>query len=277
MNDEQIKKIRELADEVLSKYNYTEEPIRDDIFKILRKNGIVLFFPLESEENLDGFHVDRVINGRIVPFVFINSHKYYDKCIFCAAHELGHIYAIEKSVIDTSSGVRIDDELCDEIMNRFAAELLMPEERFRKELIHYLDDNKILLDRVKEQDVMELIVTLMDYFFTPYKAVVLRLYEIGFFTEKGKNHYIDYPPLVIESYIAKGNYLRPRQKNEVRQMSDLDELIREVRNNTIVSERKIKKICEDFEIILDAEVSDYLQESALNLSDPSLINQGGME
>lgn len=275
MDNRYIEIIEKNANEILKEFDYPDEPIRDDIFKILRKKGVIIFFPMEAEKDLDGFHVDRVINGKIVPFVYINSYKYFDKCIFCAAHELGHIYEIEKRVLEAYPEVDMTDEFCDEIMNRFAAELLMPKNRCHEILNKNI--KKIKTEKLSEIDIMNIVVSFMDYFFTPYKAVILRLYEIGFLNELGKEHFYNYSDSIIESYISKGNYIRPRQKNNICQMDDLEEIIRTVKNNTIVSASAIQKLCEDFNINLDEEVTDYYNNSALNQPKTNLLNQGGKE
>ena len=150
MDNKWVEIIKQRANEIRNEHSYPDEPIRDDIFKILRKRGILVFYPLSEEKDLDGFHIDRIIKGEIVPFVFINTSNYWDKCIFCAAHELGHIYQIENDIKTNFPGTEINNSVCDEIMNRFAAELLMPKEKFvlvfEKLFSKYISDRGGILD-----------------------------------------------------------------------------------------------------------------------------------
>ena len=277
MKNEWIRIIKDKADEVRNLYSYPNEPIRDNIFKILRKEGVVVLFPLDEEKDLDGFHVNRVMEGEIVPFVYINTFNYWDKCIFCAAHELGHIKEIEKYIKEEFPDVKIDDNECDEVMNRFAAELLMPEDSFRNSVSRYFNDNKLNVKSITDQDIVKLAIELMDFYFVPYKAVIKRLYEISFLSEKGRNHFIEYNAAVIESYIAEGNYIRPRQKNIIKQIDKLEEIISRTQNKSSLSKEKVKKICNDFDITISEQVEEYLEQSAENKLTAELYNAGGVK
>lgn len=137
MKKSYIDAIKKASEAIISKYSFSDEPVRDNIFKILRDKGVVIFYPMEEEEDLDGFHVDRTVNGEKTAFVYINTAKYFDKCIFCAAHELGHICEIEK-IIESDIGETVPGDQVDDIMNRFAAELLMPEKMFISRLKSFL-------------------------------------------------------------------------------------------------------------------------------------------
>lgn len=279
MKDSWIDIIKRKAEEVIEEYSHPEEPIRDDIFKILRSKGVLIFYPLRDEKDLDGFHVDRVMDGRITPFVYINSANYIDKCIFCAAHELGHINAIENDIIKEYPDEKINDEQCDGIMNRFAAELLMPESKIKKEIGNFIESitkNNKKLDDITDQDIVKLLIRLMDYFFVPYKSVVKRLYEVGFLTKRGKEHYIEYDAAVIELFISEGNYIRPRQITELRQMDNLEDIVRKTQKRTSVSEMRIKQLCVDFGIVLSDDAEQYIDNSANVKLTTEFIDIGGV-
>ena len=278
MDNEWIRIIKRKADEVHSRYSYPDEPIRDNIFKILRTEGVVvILFPLDDEQDLNGFHVDRVMNDKIVPFVYINTSNYWDKCIFCAAHELGHIIKIEKYIKEEYPDALIDDKKCDEIMNRFAAELLMPEGTFKEEVANFFVKRGLNVKDITDQDIVRLAIELVDFFFVPYKAVILRLYEIEFLSEKGMEHYIGYGNAVIESFIAEGDYIRPRLKNRFKQIDKLEEIIAKTQNKSFLSDEKIKKLCEDFDITISEQVEEYLEHSADNKLANELYNAGGVQ
>ena len=59
--------------------------IRDDIFGLLESNAIVVYYPLEDKE-IDGFNVVRMLNGKKVNFVYINTARELIKQVFTAAH-----------------------------------------------------------------------------------------------------------------------------------------------------------------------------------------------
>lgn len=276
MDNTWIKIIKKRADEIRKENSFSDEPIRDNIFKLIRKKGKLVFYPLENEANLDGFHIDQVIDGQIVPFVFINTAKYWDKCIFCAAHELGHIYQIEKDIEkEIGNNCEIRDEECDEIMNRFAAELLIQEDRINSKIHSFFSKNDI--KNITAQDFLSLIIELMDYFFVPYKAIVIRLYEIGIFTDLGKDYFLKYDNAVIETFILKENYIRPRQITKLKQMDGLEDIIRKTQNKISTSKDKIDKLCADFEINIEEKVEEYMVQDAIKKLPDNLYNTGGDE
>lgn len=70
-------------------------------------------------------------------FVFINSAKKTEKQIFIAAHELGHLFKIINK-IDKQDLEDGEDE--EDVVNRFAAELLMPELIFKQKINEKLSE-----------------------------------------------------------------------------------------------------------------------------------------
>ena len=59
LREEYVVIIKKRVNEILNEFNYRESVIRDDIFKLLRKKSRVIFYPLEEEKDLDGFHIMR--------------------------------------------------------------------------------------------------------------------------------------------------------------------------------------------------------------------------
>ena len=155
--------------------------LRDDIFQLLeRQDCIVLYYPKEDEEN-GGFHVMHPLCGKLKKFVYINTAQLKETQIFAAAHELGHIWGIvdymkEKGFSDT------DEADWDEwIINRFAAELLMPNDAFH----YYCEREFAIIDEQYKHNqiplisVISVITAIMNEFLTPFKSVVHRFYELG--------------------------------------------------------------------------------------------------
>ncbi len=158
---------------------YSKEPIRDKVLNLLDTLCIVVYFPLENEDN-NGFHITDMpfSNGVKQNFVYINTAQTMEKQVFTAAHELGHIWRVEKLDFEMAELQLDEKEMKELIINRFAATLLMPEE-----LVH--EKWNCEFGRLCEKDgkltifnLLKIIVLIMDFFFVPMKAVVLRLLEL---------------------------------------------------------------------------------------------------
>lgn len=275
MDDKWIDIIKNRAETIRSGSFNSDEPIRDNIFKLLRDKSVLVFYPLEDEKDLDGFHVDRVIDGQIKPFVYINTANYWDKCIFCAAHELGHVYRIETCIKESCPDSVINDAECDEIMNRFAAELLMPETKFKSKFSDVASRIFNKKDKgIKEQDILRIAIELMDFFFVPYKAVIKRLNEIGFLTDLGVQHYIEYNDLVIKFFIADGDFIRPNQITNLKQFDNLEDLIRKTQNKSSLNTKAIDVLCRSFDISFTDKVDELIEQTSQNILNENLYNTG---
>lgn len=268
MKKEYIAIIKRAVKDILRDLDYRDPIVRDDIFKLLRKKGRVIFYPLPQERELDGFHVQKVVNGQLSAFVYINTAKNFEKCIFCGAHELGHVYQLEREIEKAFPGVHLSMEETDEIMNRFAAELLIPEEIFERTFHECILNTKKRWEQLTYGDLLKIIVTLMDYFYVPYKAIVCRLYEIGFFTKAGKSKFEeieDKDKDIINSFIYEGKYTRLRNPSYLKSFEDLPEYLRRAEEENIFSIEKIRRIREEFDIdqVASGEKMDETTKSKL--------------
>lgn len=119
-------------------------------------------------------------------FLCVNTELPMCKQIFAIAHELYHIhcYAEEINMSTITTGSVLDSKAVDEIAasqedleaNAFAGLLLMPD----ASVIEQFKIFGISKDKMGIDDVL----TLMDLFALPYKAVVLRLVESGVIAEE---------------------------------------------------------------------------------------------
>lgn len=166
--------------------------IRESIFGIVsnytRKRELaleILRYPFKDAE-LWAFTF--VKKGTI--FLCVNTELPLCKQIFATAHELYHIYCYAED-INTSTitaGSLLDSKTFDEVAatqedleaNAFAGLLLMPD----ASVIEQVKVFGISKDNMDVDDVL----TLMDLFALPYKAVVLRLAESGVITEEKARH-----------------------------------------------------------------------------------------
>lgn len=251
--------IKEQVQLIRSELNYSDEVIRDDIFKLLRKKSKIIFFPLVDEPDLDGFHIEKCINEEIVAFVYINSAKNFEKNIFCGAHELGHVYGIEKRIIERYPDQSFSSQEIDDIMNRFAAELLMPDTCFRKKFQELLAGERSLEGALKYGELLKTIVALMDYFYVPYKAVVRRLYEVSFLTQAGLEKFEkieDEDKEIIDALIYEGKYTRLRHPTMMTNFENLQESLNFAQEYHVIGTKKIERMKRDFGI--DISISEEM-------------------
>ena len=71
---------------------------------------VVLYYPLE-EESIDGCHIEKPVNGHMEQFVFINSNNTRERQAFSAAHELGHIWQVDKRLEKKVPDIEFDSEV----------------------------------------------------------------------------------------------------------------------------------------------------------------------
>lgn len=159
---------------------YVNPLLREDIFSLLDKYCTTVYYPLPNEDN-NGFHCNGFpsANTSSGTFVYINTEQTTEKQIFTAAHELGHIWNVD-TYLKERLMLTLDYVSEERIMNRFAAELLMPERLFRD-----FTQKKLLSfgETITVAEMLNVISAIMDEYFVPYKAVIWRLYELDFISD----------------------------------------------------------------------------------------------
>ena len=167
---------RKLSENEL-RMSFPNQLLRDDVLALLGEFCTVVYYPLENESN-NGFHVNIPCgNGDRQDFVFINTAQAMEKQIFTAAHELGHIWKVDEELLPQ---VNLENSIENHelIINRFAAALLIPEENFEEVLSVEFRKLANPDHTISLLNMYKLIVILMNHFFVPMKAVVLRLREL---------------------------------------------------------------------------------------------------
>lgn len=256
MDNKIVEEIKNLTMKIKKENDLKEDVIREDVFNILQgiTNCMVLYYPMNDEANedgCDGCHIVRTVKGVERQLVYINSANTKERQAFSAAHELGHIWKVDERLKEKFPDIEFDVE---DAINRFAAELLMPEEAFKeqtqKKLEALIEDRK-KTDNIKIMisDVIKLIVFLMDYFFSPYKAVVIRLVETGYINDIAKNKLLDYKDSkLVESIIREKQYPRLGIKTMNISVANLVDKLEEIEKQKLFSENKIREIKEKFEL-----------------------------
>jgi Zn-dependent peptidase ImmA (M78 family) len=263
--------IKQEVKDIRKQYGLSENiPICDYIFTILKNECILVEWPENEQLDLDGFSTEKVVNGKLQTLVYINTAKNKEKQNFCAAHELGHRHNLESQIRDQFPDEVLTQSVIEDIMNRFAAELMMPEGDFKKRgrklysKCLFCEGNRQF---ISVKMLMESIIQLMDFYYVPYKSVVLRMSEVGIIaghtckyllkyeqTDDGKN--------VIEFCIKGCGITRLRTPDRKVQYSvPLDGIY------DIISDVRISRYMNP------NELKEYLKNMGLAEADIQLINE----
>ena len=155
--------------------------IKDNIFAVInnyaRKKEIsleLLRFPIQDDE----LWALTFLKQNTI-FICVNTTLPLCKQFFAAAHELYHIYCYVEnadqsyikngSMLDSATGDEAGSTQEDLEANAFAGLLLMPNQILHEQILLYGIDKRL--------SEIDSILTLMDMFAMPFKAVVLRLFE----------------------------------------------------------------------------------------------------
>ena len=220
-------------------YINTNEPIRDSIFEILDDKCIILYYPQENEEN-DGSLIQKYINGKLTNFVHINTYKVIEKQVFTAAHELGHILNLHEHLLENCNEYKqkYDKDIEEAAMNYFAALVLMPTNIFTSKAKSLFKEYG---DSLKVYDFIKISLNLMDTFFVPFKAVVVRLFEIDIIDKPTAEFLINNNIILkkINDYIKLYGFTRLGIRSEKKGIKRYPELISKVEDAEIFNSRKI--------------------------------------
>lgn len=260
-----VNKIRQFIDIKSSEENYRLDfpnpLLREDIFSLLDKYCIVIYYPLDSKEKNNGFLLPNVPVHctAIHNFVFINTNQETEKQIFTAAHELGHIWGLKEYIQNTVDNLKfeLDDDTVEQIMNRFAAELLMPHEHFTsvcKREFAKKDEYEIKDNTITFFHILRLIAYLMNTYFVPTKAVVWRLYELGFIPKESKDmlcgddEVSDATASYMNVIIKEEGYSKLGKPTMRKWIQDLPEMLNRLEGSDLVSTQKIEYLRNAFDI-----------------------------
>lgn len=246
--------------------------LRDETLKLLSQHCTVIYYPLKNEAN-NGFHIDNVPiwGGKCQHFVFINTAQTLEKQVFTAAHELGHVWMIDSHI--RTLGYTIDEDISELIINRFAAELLMPKkyftDKFEEESAGKIQPN----GAIRAIDMLRIIVIMMNHFFVPWKSAVMRFCELNILSEKdttillGEGHLIGENKLTLEmlentldsikNELGYTHLINPTNKKWI---ENLPELLDQAEKYQVVSPSKITELRKKFGLektIIDQTVQDY--------------------
>lgn len=247
-----ISLIPDVVDRVRKEYIVNNRIIKDDIFKILEKHCIVLYYPIPEETKNRGFHIKRFLNGKLTDFVYINTANAMAEQIFAAAHELGHVWKVADKVweeLDTNE--ELTKEFEEKIVGRFAAELLMPEKEFKKTFWAHVDELSLDPARIRFEEIIRVMVMQMADYMVPYEAVRRRMLETKILPEKlGDVLCADREPRIegIVSTYLKDLNTALEKTSRIKSIPGLRDLLTKAEISRTVSPYVLSKIKEDFSV-----------------------------
>lgn len=255
--------IRKEIEALKRKNNVVNTILRNDVFALLESQDCtVLYYPLD--DSIEGFRIRKYVAGKDEEFIYINTAKPEDIQIFTAAHELGHLINIDSTVCDELKLENASKKVREDIIDRFAAELLMDEQTFitifDRQVHGYVDDK----GRISGRDMIKTIVFLMDFFMVPYDAVVRRLAEAGRIGESGKNYLLNRENVsesLIEKVIEEGKFKRLKPTG-IKSFGELSGYLKKLDHAGEINERRMQEIMKIFEI---KEFEDIAEVESIQL------------
>lgn len=250
--------------------------LREDVLELLDRFCTVVYFPLDRDEENNGFHITDIpfADGSMHNFVFINTAQTMEKQVFTAAHELGHIWNVDKFVIEdlqlTETGT--SDDLNERIINRFAAILLMPEENFKTSVEAGLREYRNADGRITILNLLKVIVNLMNQFFVPMRSVILRLVELNLFSPKVADELLGDSRIskeaieqLVQALISEFGYIKFQTPSMKKWIEGLAENLDKAEKNHLLPQEKINHIRERFELKPSSAVMAELENTLLPL------------
>lgn len=247
--------------------------LKDDVLELLDRYCTVVYYPLDNEKN-NGFHITNVPdkNGKVRQFVFINTAQTMEKQVFTAAHELGHIWEVDEYVA-RKCNIYLNNELREHIINRFAAELLIPEEQFTKmftsEYANLAKEN----GKISIVNMLRIIARLMNFFFVPMKSVVLRFYELQIIDDEVKELLLGRGEVQerliqdkLNDIIIEDGYTKISNSSNKKWIDGLAEMLDKAEASKALPEMKINRMRAAFNLPSKTNENDLDSTVELNLS-----------
>lgn len=242
MQRQAVESIQKFIKQKIQEKGIVNPIVRDDVFAILEKECHVLYFVLDDE--VDGCHICKPVNGEMEQFVYINTFKVLQEQVWTAAHELGHVWRVDQYV---KNHVVDCDAETEELVGRFAAEFLLPEQIFRRESYLRLQVQGYGGGNLSTKLMMDLVTYLMNYFCVPAKAVIIRMAELGNITEAAIEAYLNgfnQNQTLYNQMIKENQYTRLDRREHVYKMGNLKRDLAYLEEKKAVNEKYAKTIRE---------------------------------
>lgn len=253
-NERVVQSIRDFIELKRTEKNIVNKIIGEDVFSILEDESVLLYYPLNGDR-IKGLHAEKIIHNEVKQFVFINSDKEIDNQTWTAAHELGHVWKVDVYVNNHITDCKVNSE---DIVNRFASELLFPLDVFIFEYNQCMK-KMCLGNNLSKKEFMEVITYLMNTFCAPYKAVIRRFVEIGIID---KRYEIPYMTMfhdnrkLYEQIISENYYSRLGKKQESTSMASIGRDIDLLEKNSLLPEHIINKYRSMFSVCKETDSNE---------------------
>lgn len=254
----EIVEIKQLAKNTRKEFGVNDEvPIANDMKMLLDKQGILLCeYPFEADSKIDAEIVRFETDYKPLIFIGLNSSLYYDEQIFALAHEIYHFKT--KTGKAYNSNEEIEAQRIEKKADRFAAELLLPEDVLRNEVIiefgvdHVNDDNILR--------TLRFIARLQNSWWLPFKSIVVRFKEEELIDSEFYQKLFD----KFDSRNPENEYYRIQKAND----ANIARLLNSRTDKLAVSSRVIEAILKNFDEGIIAE-DEFVQIMEVFRIDPS--------
>lgn len=183
LNEKQIYEVKRLASDTRRSFGiYPNVPIGNDIKLLLEKKDILLCeypFPDTNGTHTYGNITWFKIDNDTITFIGLNTSSFYDEQIFAIAHEIYHY--ITQSGKAYTPDMEYEDKIIEKKADRFAAELLLPEEALKAAAIDIISSSD--MRDVSSAKLLRFIARMQCDWWLPFQAIVHRLFEEGFIDE----------------------------------------------------------------------------------------------
>ena len=188
LDKSEVTRIKRLAKE--KRVNYNLAPLGGEIFRLIEEREPDIRFELvdfDSDE-IDGMlYIPKVGSNR--GYIILNSNRPFVSQVFAAAHEYYHYledYGAKRNTPFICNLQELDN-IKEKRASRFAAEILLPEEALRAEILSFRQKLQIAAEReLRLDDYAILSIYLTIKYQMPLKAVIYRFCEEGFIREADK-------------------------------------------------------------------------------------------
>lgn len=135
LNDIEKRNFKSITQAIRNDWGLHDKPI-NNIINILEVNGFILSSINTNTEDIDAFtHYIKVDGKKYFCIVVGNEKKSFARRQFNIAHELAHVI-LHNTIFDMNELSREEFRTIEKEADKFAAELLLPEESFKKDLIY---------------------------------------------------------------------------------------------------------------------------------------------
>ena len=246
--------------------------LREDVIDLLDRYCTVVYYPIDGESS-NGFHITNMpfADGSQKNFVFINTAQTMEKQVFTAAHELGHIWEVDNYILERVPTLVDNLDTREHIINRFAAILLMPKDIFLNSIPAALEQIGCGNRAIPMISLLEMIVLLMNQFFVPMKAVVLRMFELDVISSESAEILLGQKSVpqeeiakIISALVKEHGFQKFQVPSKKKWIDGLSEMLDKAEQSGVVPKRKISAMRKAFDLSPSSPLQEMDEIVALN-------------